>query len=155
VIVVAYSTITAGVYTTGEDWIIPRRALGPVLWQRHAGIVGRSLGVPVMLAGNISTPELANGVIIDGDADLALMVRALLADPDLLAKWSEDRRGDIQPCTELMLCKYHSRGRRNVYCPFNHVLRGPLHPRRPRGVQLEVLEGRILGDRREEREEAG
>jgi 2,4-dienoyl-CoA reductase-like NADH-dependent reductase (Old Yellow Enzyme family) len=151
----SFVSVTAGVYTTGEDWIIPRRALGPALWQRQAGIIRRALGVPVMLAGNISTPELANGVIIDGDADLALMVRALLADPSLLAKWSEDRRGDIQPCTELMLCKYHSRGRRNVYCPFNRVLHSQFHPRRPRGVQLDVLQGRILGERREEREEAG
>ncbi|HEX6754908.1 MAG TPA: hypothetical protein VF109_03080 [Mycobacteriales bacterium] len=130
-----FVSVTAGVYTTGEDWIIPRRALGPVLWQRQAGMIRRVLQVPVMLAGNISTPELANGVIADGDADLALMVRALLADPRLLTKWTSNRRGDIQPCTELLLCKYHSLGRRTVYCPFNPVLHGQLHPRRQRRLR--------------------
>jgi 2,4-dienoyl-CoA reductase (NADPH2) len=98
-------------------------------------MIRRVLQVPVMLAGNISTPELANGVIADGDADLALMVRALLADPRLLTKWTSDRRGDIEPCAELLLCKYHSLGRRTVYCPLNPVLHGQLHPRRQRRVR--------------------
>jgi 2,4-dienoyl-CoA reductase-like NADH-dependent reductase (Old Yellow Enzyme family) len=132
----SFISVTAGVYTRDEDWIIPRRALGPALWQRQAGMLRRVIGLPVMLAGNLSTPELANGVIADGDADLALMVRALLADPRLLEKWRSERRGDIQPCTELLLCKYHSRGKRNVYCPFNRVLHGQLRPRRPVAIEL-------------------
>lgn len=135
--VLDFVSVTAGVYTTGEDWIIPRRALGPAMWQRQAGLIRRALDVPVMLAGNVSTPELANGVIADGDADLALMVRALLADPRLLLKWRSDRRGDIQPCTELKLCKYHSLGRRNVYCPYNQVLHRHLHPRRQQAAARE------------------
>ncbi|GAA1014364.1 hypothetical protein Aple_079690 [Acrocarpospora pleiomorpha] len=118
-----FVSVSAGVYTRGPDWIIPRRSLGPTLWKEHARSVKHQLNRPVFIAGNIEGIDQAATLISEGYADVALMVRSLLADPYLLAKWGQGLAEDIQPCTELYLCKYHSRDRRHVHCPHNPVLR--------------------------------
>jgi NADPH-dependent 2,4-dienoyl-CoA reductase/sulfur reductase-like enzyme len=55
-------------------------------------------GVPVIHATRIHTPEEAEGLIARGDADLAGMCRALIADPDLPRKTRAGRTAEIVPC---------------------------------------------------------
>lgn len=125
-----FISVSGGVYTRGEDWIIPPRRLGQALWRRQAAQLRAAFGLPVLLAGNIDSVDLAEELIAEGSADIALMVRSLLADPLLLEKWRNGTPDRIQPCTELLLCKYHSRGATNLYCPHNAVLRhGGLRPK--------------------------
>lgn len=124
-----FISVSGGVYTRGEDWIIPPRRLGQALWRRQAAQLRAAFGLPVLLAGNIDSVDLAGELIAEGSADVALMVRSLLADPRLLEKWRADDPDGVQPCTELLLCRYHSRGASNVYCPHNAVLRGGLRPK--------------------------
>ncbi|MBT8226974.1 MAG: hypothetical protein HKP61_13275 [Dactylosporangium sp.] len=118
-----YTSVTAGIYTRSQDWIIPARKLGRALWRHQAAALRHGLGLPIMVAGNIDSVELANQVVQEESADLVLMVRALLADPNLITKWVDGRSDCVQPCTELFYCKYHSRGAPHVYCPHNPVLR--------------------------------
>lgn len=120
---VDFVSVTAGVYTTGTDWIMPPRSLGQAPWRSRARAVRGALGKPVFLAGNIDTVELADSLVQDGFTDVCLMVRALLADPLLLRKWLAGRTAEVRACTELLLCKYHSRGRSAVYCPHNPPLK--------------------------------
>jgi 2,4-dienoyl-CoA reductase-like NADH-dependent reductase (Old Yellow Enzyme family) len=122
-----FVSISGGMYAIHDDVIIPRRSMGPAIWREQARELRRLLMAPIMLAGNIETATLADEIVSMQEADMVLMVRSLLADPDLLRK-SLDTVGVIQPCTELYLCKYHSRGASHVYCPYNTVMRTRLLP---------------------------
>jgi 2,4-dienoyl-CoA reductase-like NADH-dependent reductase (Old Yellow Enzyme family)/thioredoxin reductase len=54
--------------------------------------------IPVIVAGKLGDPMLAEKVLKDGKADLIAMGRPLLADPELPQKAYEGRLGDIRPC---------------------------------------------------------
>jgi len=54
--------------------------------------------IPVIVAGKLGDPVLAEKVLREGKADLIAMGRALLADPELPRKAHEGRLDDIRPC---------------------------------------------------------
>jgi 2,4-dienoyl-CoA reductase-like NADH-dependent reductase (Old Yellow Enzyme family) len=57
-----------------------------------------SVSVPTMVVGRIMTLDQANHIVASGQADMVSMVRALIADPELVNK---ARRGDahlVRPC---------------------------------------------------------
>ena len=56
------------------------------------------LSKPVMVAGRINQPQIAERILEDGDADLCGMCRALICDPDLPSKAREGRIDDIRAC---------------------------------------------------------
>jgi 2,4-dienoyl-CoA reductase-like NADH-dependent reductase (Old Yellow Enzyme family) len=138
-----FISVSAGVYALKGDLIIPSRSMGGVLWGAQSKAL-RALGVPVFLAGNINDIAQASNVIESGEADVALMVRSLLADPKILSKARMGQEADVQPCTELYLCKYHSRRASHVYCPHNPIMRADLRPtvakREPGGPSGRELE---------------
>lgn len=54
--------------------------------------------VPTIVSGRIMTLDHANDIVASGQADLVSMVRALIADPDLVVKARERREAEIRPC---------------------------------------------------------
>jgi 2,4-dienoyl-CoA reductase-like NADH-dependent reductase (Old Yellow Enzyme family)/thioredoxin reductase len=54
--------------------------------------------VPVIAAGRIKSPSLAEKILTDGSADMVTMGRALMADPDLPNKVKEQKTEEIRPC---------------------------------------------------------
>lgn len=54
--------------------------------------------VPPIATGRINDPALAERVLREGHADLCVMTRALIADPELPAKARSGRLDDIRPC---------------------------------------------------------
>lgn len=54
--------------------------------------------IPIIVAGKLGNPVLAEKVLREGKADLIAMGRALLADPELPRKAHEGRFEDICPC---------------------------------------------------------
>src|SRR3954451_7140324 len=54
--------------------------------------------VPVIAVGRINDPAVAERVLAEGQADLCVMTRALIADPDLPAKAMRGDQDDIRPC---------------------------------------------------------
>lgn len=54
--------------------------------------------VPVVGAGRITTPELAEQALADAVCDLVAMTRAQIADPDLVVKLVRDERARLRPC---------------------------------------------------------
>jgi 2,4-dienoyl-CoA reductase-like NADH-dependent reductase (Old Yellow Enzyme family) len=62
------------------------------------GQVTRATSLPTIVAGRIMTIAEAAAVIEDGTADLVSMVRATLAEPELLRKTVEGRQNEIKPC---------------------------------------------------------
>ena len=56
------------------------------------------VNIPLIVAGKLGDPVLAEEVFRDGKADLIAMGRPLLADPELPKKAAEGRLNDIRPC---------------------------------------------------------
>ena len=55
--------------------------------------------IPVIAAGRIPTPQLAETILQEGQADLIALSRPLLRDPDWVVKAREGRAGQIKRCT--------------------------------------------------------
>lgn len=59
---------------------------------------------PIMTAGRIPGPELAENILKEGQADLIGLSRPLLRDPDWAAKAKEGRKKEIKKCTYCNVC---------------------------------------------------
>jgi len=69
-----------------------------------AAAVKRVVDVPVMVVGRIHDPRLAERILREGHADLVVMGRPLLADPDLPAKAQAGRFAEIRRCISCQHC---------------------------------------------------
>jgi NADPH-dependent 2,4-dienoyl-CoA reductase/sulfur reductase-like enzyme len=69
-----------------------------------AAAIRKAVSVPVIAAGRLDDPELAERVIADGDADLIAVGRALIADADWPRKLREGRHREIRPCIACNAC---------------------------------------------------
>ena len=56
------------------------------------------VGIPVIASNRINTPEVGEGVLAQGLADMVSMARPFLADADFVAKAAAGRARDIAPC---------------------------------------------------------
>jgi 2,4-dienoyl-CoA reductase-like NADH-dependent reductase (Old Yellow Enzyme family) len=81
---------------------------------------------PVVAAGKISTPELAESTLQEGKADLIGMARALLADPDWPKKVRAGRPETIVRCMYVNVCKALDESFKEVKCTL--WLKGFDHP---------------------------
>ncbi len=54
--------------------------------------------IPVIITGSITSPELAEKIMEEGNADFISMARPMLADPYFALKAKEGRPEDIRPC---------------------------------------------------------
>jgi NADPH-dependent 2,4-dienoyl-CoA reductase/sulfur reductase-like enzyme len=60
--------------------------------------IRQAVDIPVIVAGKLGDPLVAEKVLREGKADLIAFGRSLLADPDLPRKVTEGRLEDIRPC---------------------------------------------------------
>ena len=58
----------------------------------------KTISKPVIVAGRISQPQLAEAIIASGQADFCGMTRALICDPEMPAKAQAGRFDDIRAC---------------------------------------------------------
>ncbi|WP_281826513.1 NADPH-dependent 2,4-dienoyl-CoA reductase [Jannaschia rubra] len=58
----------------------------------------RKVGIPLVTSNRINMPDVAEGVLADGCADLVSMARPFLADPHFVAKAAAGRAETIAPC---------------------------------------------------------
>jgi 2,4-dienoyl-CoA reductase (NADPH2) len=68
---------------------------------RASHIIREASGLPVIVGQRITTPETAERLLANGDADLVGMARAFIADPDWLLKAAQGRADRIRPCIGL------------------------------------------------------
>lgn len=54
--------------------------------------------IPVIASNRINTPDVAEGILSAGKADMVSMARPFLADPDFVAKVATGRAKEIAPC---------------------------------------------------------
>ncbi len=93
----------ASVINTGIGWHearvptiltqVPRAA-----WAWTTERLRPELGIPVCASNRINTPDVAEQILADGQADLVSMARPFLADPDFVAKAAAGRADEINTC---------------------------------------------------------
>lgn len=76
--------------------------LSPNAWAAEA--IKKEIRIPVIVAGSITTPELAEEILERGKADFIALARPLLADPYWSRKAKEGRPEDIAPCIRCNEC---------------------------------------------------
>lgn len=89
-------------------------------WEKgYARAIREVSSRPVLRVGRISTPEVAEMLLENGDADAICLARQLFTDPDWAVKAVEGRAEDIRKCVAANFCwKCVSRGGR-VQCVYN------------------------------------
>jgi 2,4-dienoyl-CoA reductase-like NADH-dependent reductase (Old Yellow Enzyme family)/NADPH-dependent 2,4-dienoyl-CoA reductase/sulfur reductase-like enzyme len=73
-------------------------------WAALAGQVKQATHLPVVYAGRVVHPEVAEAILAAGQADLVGMARALIADPLLVDKIRAGQRQNIRPCIAVNDC---------------------------------------------------
>ncbi len=119
-------------------------AVVPGLWwpqgcfAEYAGAI-RAIagGLPVLYAGRVVRPEMAERLVADGVCDLVAMTRAILADPELPRKAQAGRLDEVRYCVGANVCIGRRYGHHEpVACIYNpsagrELDLGPLQPARP------------------------
>jgi 2,4-dienoyl-CoA reductase (NADPH2) len=93
----------ADLINTGIGWheariptiasVVPR---GAFTWA--AARLKQSVQIPVAASNRINTPETAERILSEGDADLVSLARPFLADPEFVLKARENRSDEINVC---------------------------------------------------------
>jgi len=94
----AYLSVMGGTY---ESFFLPERQeqeKQPGYMLSLAAAVKEAVSVPVISAGRMQDPALAEAAIKEGKADLVGLARVLLADPLWPSKAKEGRAEEIVPC---------------------------------------------------------
>lgn len=88
-----------------------------------AGVTGRlrkELSIPTITSNRINMPDVAEGVLVNGDADIISMARPMLADSDLIKKTLEGREDEINTCIACnQACLDHTFGGKITSCLVN------------------------------------
>ncbi len=99
-------TIVTSVPRAGFAWVT-RKLKGEV-------------GIPLIATNRISMPEVAERILVDGDADMVSMARPLLADPDWVNKAKAGRSERINTCIACnQACLDHVFQNRRASCLVN------------------------------------
>jgi 2,4-dienoyl-CoA reductase (NADPH2) len=99
----AVETAGATIINTGIGWheariptiatSVPRAAFSWVTKK----LMGQ-VNIPIITSNRINTPDVAEGVLADGCADMVSMARPFLADAEFVAKARDNRADEIAPC---------------------------------------------------------
>lgn len=94
---------------------VPRGA-----WTDCTARLKAAVSVPVCASNRINTPELAEQLLADGQADLVSMARPLLADPEFANKAAAGRADEINTCIACnQACLDHAFKNKLVSCLVN------------------------------------
>lgn len=92
------------------------------LWLETAQRIRAAVSVPVLAAGRIVDPQVAERALASGCADMVGMTRALIADPELVNKVRDGAADRIRPCVGcVQMCLGELERGRNVKCLYNPV----------------------------------
>jgi len=130
-------TAGATIINTGIGWheariptiatMVPRGAFSWVTARMRP-----ELNIPVVTTNRINTPEVAESILANGDADMVSMARPLLADAEFVKKARQGRAEEINICIACnQACLDHTFSRKTCSCLVN--------PRACRETELNYL----------------
>lgn len=98
----AYLSATAGTHNSLHLPEVRRLTSRPGYLRQDAGRLKAASGLPVIAAGKILTPQLAEDILAAGQADLAGVGRPLIADPQWLTKFGTEQK--VVACKDCYHC---------------------------------------------------
>ncbi|SHJ09793.1 mycofactocin system FadH/OYE family oxidoreductase 2 [Shimia gijangensis] len=98
--VLDYLNVTAGTSAglAGSVHIVPPMMIETGYTAPLAAAVRAEVSIPVFVAGRINQPQIAEGVLANGQADMCGMTRALISDPEMPTKAQHGDLDDIRAC---------------------------------------------------------
>jgi 2,4-dienoyl-CoA reductase (NADPH2) len=94
---------------------VPRAAFAWVTKQLKGKV-----GIPLVATNRINTPDVAEAVLAEGNADMVSMARPFLADPDFVAKAAAGKADEINTCIGCnQACLDHTFGGKITSCLVN------------------------------------
>lgn len=120
----------ASIINTGIGWhesrvptiatSVPRAAFAWLTARLKQAFVQEGITTPLVASNRINTPEVAEGILAEGAADLVSMARPLLADADFVNKAAQGRAQDINTCIACnQACLDHVFQNRRASCLVN------------------------------------
>jgi 2-enoate reductase len=94
---VAALDVDIGTYEV-RYWPIPPTTQPPGCMIPFAAMAKKAVNIPVIVAGKLGYPDLAESVLQEGKADFIALARSLLADPEWPNKAKAGQWEDIRPC---------------------------------------------------------
>jgi 2,4-dienoyl-CoA reductase-like NADH-dependent reductase (Old Yellow Enzyme family)/thioredoxin reductase len=99
----------ASISVTSGTWLTLQETLAPMSTPRGhmrelAAAVRKAVDVPVMAVGRLDDPALATELVESGEADLILLGRGLIAEPDWPALVQAGRLDEVRPCIACNAC---------------------------------------------------
>ncbi|MBU1206138.1 MAG: FAD-dependent oxidoreductase [Proteobacteria bacterium] len=110
--------VSAGNYRMAE-WIVPPMTLPQGCNVSAAEAIKQKVKIPVVVAGRINEPELAEQILQNGKADVVAIARGLVADPDLPLKVKEGRLEEIRRCIACNVCIDRLFQEKDIVCTVN------------------------------------
>lgn len=96
--------VSAGSYLSSYQYTVPLMMLPPGVFVHLGKEVKKAVKVPVIVAGRLHDPYMANSAIESGGADLIAVGRQLIADPKWPKKIHEGRLDEIRRCLSCNYC---------------------------------------------------
>lgn len=94
---------------------VPRGAFSKVTAKLRGAVQ-----IPLITTNRINTPEIAEQILAEGDADMVSMARPFLADPEFVNKAAEGRADEINTCIGCnQACLDHTFGGKLTTCLVN------------------------------------
>lgn len=97
---VDYLNVTTGSMAGqgGSIHVVPPMGYAPAYVAPQAGTLRAATGLPVFVAGRINQPQIAEGVLRAGQADMVGMTRAMISDPEMPRKAQAGQLDEIRAC---------------------------------------------------------
>lgn len=86
-----------------------------------AAVIKKNVNIPVITAGRVITPEIAESVLSEGKADLVAIGRGFIADPNFIKKAEQGKSNSIIPCIGCNACNARSH-RPQIICTVNSTV---------------------------------
>lgn len=101
---VAAISVSAGTWLSLHTTLAPMSTPRGHMREMAAAVKGAVGDVPVMAVGRLDDPDLAADIVSAGDADLVLLGRGLIADPDWPELVRTGRLAERRPCIACNAC---------------------------------------------------
>ena len=119
-----YFSVISGTTAAPGGWVhvFPPMAVPEAFVANDAERLKQSVNKPVLVAGRINQPQIAEEILSSGKADMVGIARALIADPEFVNKFSTGKSEDIRACVGCnQACVGHRLAHHAVSCIQNPV----------------------------------
>ncbi len=81
----------------------------------------KALKIPVACVGSVIDLAMADRIIAEGKADIVVMGRSLIADPEMVNKTMRGQASEVRPCLRCGSCGDRASAFLNIHCAVNPV----------------------------------